>query len=92
MAMVAAAVLALVFLSLGEGGLPWFYAAFLALFAAAGIGNGSVFHVVPNVIRGLHLRGAAGKGDEAEAQAISEGEIEASVALGFTAGIAAYCA
>ena len=87
--MAAAAVLALVFLSLGEGGLPWFYAAFLALFAAAGIGNGSVFHVVPNVIRGLHLRGAAGKGDEAEAQAISEGEIEASVALGFTAGIAA---
>ena len=54
-----------------------------------GIGNGSVFHVVPNVFLKLHARAAEGKGKAAQDRARAEGEIEASVALGFTAGIAA---
>jgi NNP family nitrate/nitrite transporter-like MFS transporter len=68
--------------------LPWFFASFVLLFITTGIGNGSVFHVVPNVFLKLHTR-AAGKDKAAQDRAVAEGEIEASVALGFTAAIAA---
>ena len=71
------------------GAAPWFFAAFILLFVTTGIGNGSVFHVVPNVFLKLHARAAKGKGKTAQERARAEGEIEASVALGFTAGIAA---
>ena len=47
-----------------------------------------MFHVVPNVFLKLHTR-AAGKDKAAQERAVAEGEIEASVALGFTAAIAA---
>ncbi len=67
-----------------------FFAAFMVLFITTGIGNGSVFHIVPNVFRMLHLKNAQGRGQEAEEEAIRNGEIESSVALGFTAGIAAF--
>jgi NNP family nitrate/nitrite transporter-like MFS transporter len=68
----------------------WFFAAFVLLFLTTGIGNGSVFHVVPNVFLKLHTRRADGKDKAAQDRAIAEGQIEASVALGFTAGIAAF--
>jgi len=71
----------------GEAGL--FYAAFVVLFLSTGIGNGSVFRMVPTVFMTLHALLARGKGEEAMARAKREGEIEASVALGFTAAIAA---
>jgi NNP family nitrate/nitrite transporter-like MFS transporter len=89
--MVAAAIAALVFLPSGSGGneVAWFYAAFVLIFITAGIGNGSVFRLVPTVFMMLHKRGAEGKSKEAQKAAISEGEIEASVALGFTAAFAA---
>lgn len=70
------------------GSLAWFYGSFIVLFITTGIGNGSVFHVVPNVFLSLHKR-TAGKSKAAQGRAVAEGEIEASVALGFTAGIAA---
>jgi NNP family nitrate/nitrite transporter-like MFS transporter len=66
-----------------------FFWAFVLLFLTTGIGNGSVFRMVPSVFLALHARWARGKGDEAMAKARREGEIEASVALGFTAAIAA---
>jgi NNP family nitrate/nitrite transporter-like MFS transporter len=66
-----------------------FYWAFLLLFLTTGIGNGSVFRMVPSVFLALHTLWAKGKGAEAMAKARREGEIEASVALGFTAAIAA---
>jgi NNP family nitrate/nitrite transporter-like MFS transporter len=89
--MVVAAIGALMFLPSGSGGneLPWFFAAFTLLFITTGIGNGSVFHVVPTVFLALHKRWAEGKDQAGQDAAISEGEIEASVALGFTAAIAA---
>ena len=89
--MAAAAIGALMFLPSGSGGneLPWFFAAFMLVFITTGIGNGSVFRVVPTVFLTLHERGAEGKDQAARDAAISEGEIEASVALGFTAAIAA---
>jgi len=71
----------------GDG--PAFYAAFLLLFLTTGIGNGSVFRMVPSVFLALHRLLAKEKDEEAMAKATREGEIEASVALGFTAAIAA---
>ena len=59
------------------------------MFLTAGIGNGSVFLLIPRVFVSLHERQAAGQDEEASRRAISDGQIEASVALGFTASIAA---
>ena len=89
--MLAAAVAALIFLPSGSGGneIAWFFAAFMLLFITTGIGNGSVFRVVPTVFLTLHQRRAEGKDQAAQDAATSAGEIEASVALGFTAAIAA---
>ncbi len=103
-AMTVAAIGVLMLLPSGSdgNGATWFVAAFMLLFITTGIGNGSVFHVVPKVFMTLHKRGTEGKdqaaqdasiaegGDQATRDAaISEGEVEASVALGFTAAIAA---
>ena len=90
--MVAAAIGTLMFLPSGSGGneLPWLFAAFMLVFITTGIGNGSVFRVVPTVFLAMHKRWAEGKDQAAQDAAISEGEIEASVALGFTAAIAAF--
>jgi NNP family nitrate/nitrite transporter-like MFS transporter len=89
--MTAMALGLLALLPLGEG--AWtpagFYLGFLLLFIAAGIGNGSVFRVIPSVFYALHRREAAKTGRETDEAAITEAEIEASVALGFTAAIAA---
>ena len=63
--------------------------AFMLLFITAGIGNGSVFHVVPAVFRKLHERTARGQDQTAQEAAITAGDVEASVALGFTSAIAA---
>ncbi len=89
--MLAALVGVLVFLPTGPGGneLPWFYGAFLLLFITAGIGNGSVFRVVPTVFLTLHRRWAEGKDQAARDAAIRDGEVEAAVALGFTSAMAA---
>lgn len=90
MLLAAVAILALLPTAPSTATLPWFYAAFLLLFVTTGLGNGSVFHVVPNVFLKLHTRAAARKDKAARDRAISEGELESSVALGFTAGIAAF--
>jgi len=66
-----------------------FFVLFILLFLTAGIGNGSVFHVVPAVFRKLHQGGGADQPAAEREAAISAGDIEASVALGFTAAIAA---
>jgi NNP family nitrate/nitrite transporter-like MFS transporter len=73
----------------GGGSIAWFYGAFMLLFLTTGIGNGSVFHIVPSVFLALHRYWAKDKGPAVLEQARREGEIEASVALGFTAAIAA---
>jgi NNP family nitrate/nitrite transporter-like MFS transporter len=88
--MLVAAVAILAFLPSAKdsSGLPWFFASFVLLFITTGIGNGSVFHVVPKVFLKLHTR-AAGQDKAAQDRAVAEGEIESSVALGFTAAIAA---
>jgi NNP family nitrate/nitrite transporter-like MFS transporter len=90
--MLVASVVVLGLLPSGEGAATpaGFFGGFILLFVATGIGNGSVFHVVPHVFRKLHARDAAGTDEAARRRARAAGEIEASVALGFTAGIAAF--
>ncbi len=66
-----------------------FFAAFMVLFLTTGIGNGSVFRMVPTVFLSLHRLWSRGKDAQATATALRNAEIEASVALGFTAAIAA---
>jgi NNP family nitrate/nitrite transporter-like MFS transporter len=89
--MFAASLAVFGFLPSGEkpGDATLFFSAFVLLFLTTGIGNGSVFRMVPSVFMAMHQRLAEGKGAEAMAKAKREGEIEASVALGFTAAIAA---
>jgi MFS transporter, NNP family, nitrate/nitrite transporter len=89
--MLAAAVGVLVNLPTGSGGddPTGFVTAFMLLFLTAGLGNGSVFHMVPAVFRKLHQDLAASPTGAAQDAAISACEIEASVALGFTASVAA---
>jgi NNP family nitrate/nitrite transporter-like MFS transporter len=73
----------------GDHDVNGFFMAFMLLFLTAGIGNGSVFHVVPNVFGKLHERSARGQDQDAREAAITAGDVEASVALGFTSAIAA---
>lgn len=89
--MLAASLAVFIFLphDAGAGDANAFFWAFIVLFLTTGIGNGSVFRMVPSVFMTIHALRAKGKGDEAMARAKHEGEIEASVALGFTAAIAA---
>jgi len=73
----------------GNNDVSGFFMAFMLLFMTAGIGNGSVFHIVPSVFRKLHERSAEGKDEAAMQAARAAGAVEASVALGFTSAIAA---
>jgi MFS transporter, NNP family, nitrate/nitrite transporter len=89
--MLAAALAALIYLPSESGGneIHGFLAAFMLLFITTGIGNGSVFRLVPTVFLTLHEHWADEKDQATREAEISAGEIEASVALGFTAAIAA---
>jgi NNP family nitrate/nitrite transporter-like MFS transporter len=66
-----------------------FLAAFLVLFAASGIGNGSVYRMIPVVFSTLQLR-RAGDEDEAKAVAQREASKESGAVVGFASAIAAY--
>ncbi len=75
----------------GQGGNFYgFLATFMALFAAAGIGNGSTFRMIPVIFMNERQREAAGKGREAEEQAVRDANKEAAAVLGFSSAMAAY--
>jgi len=67
-----------------------FYLLFLLVFLTAGVGNGSVFRVIPSVFHTLHQRWAEGKAGSEKEQALHQAETETAVALGFSASIAAF--
>ena len=66
-----------------------FLLAFLVLFAAAGIGNGSTFRMIPLVFLAERER-AAEKTPTAQQQAVRDANKEAAAVLGFSSAIAAY--
>jgi len=83
----------------GAFALPWgppagsfggFFACFMVLFLTTGLGNGSTFRMIPIIFLTQHQRAAAGKGKEAEEQALKEANREGAAVLGFTAAIGAY--
>lgn len=73
-----------------EGDYASFLALFLVLFAAAGVGNGSTFKMVPVVFHKLHLRWSEGLSDEVRARAVLAGDKEAAATLGFSSAVAAF--
>ncbi len=73
-----------------HGNVIGFYLLFLVLFLTAGVGNGSVFRMIPSVFHSLHQRWSAGKGEAEQASAERQAETETAVALGFSASIAAF--
>jgi NNP family nitrate/nitrite transporter-like MFS transporter len=75
----------------GQGGNFYgFLATFMLLFTAAGIGNGSTFRMIPVIFMNERQREAAGKGREAEDQAVRDANKEAAAVLGFSSAIGAY--
>ncbi len=72
------------------GNLNGFYSMFLILFMTAGIGNGSVFRMIPTVFHTLHERWSKDKEKAEKIQARHRAETETAVALGFSASIAAF--
>jgi NNP family nitrate/nitrite transporter-like MFS transporter len=78
----------------GVDGAPGHFAGFAAafglLFAAAGIGNGSTFRMIPVVFLNAQLHAARGHGPEAQARAVQDGNTEGAGALGLAGAIGAY--
>ena len=72
------------------GNLTGFFVSFMALFIAAGIGNGSTFRMIPVIFTDQCLDDARGKGPAAEAAAAKEGNKQAAAVLGFSAALGAY--
>jgi NNP family nitrate/nitrite transporter-like MFS transporter len=71
------------------GSFAGFLAAFVVLFAASGIGNGSTFRMIPLIFLAERQR-AAEPTPSAQAQAVREGSREGAAALGFASAIGAY--
>ncbi|MEW5792500.1 MAG: NarK family nitrate/nitrite MFS transporter [Pseudomonadota bacterium] len=75
----------------GAGGNFWmFFAMFMVLFAASGVGNASTFRMIPVIFTTHHQRAAAGKGRVAEEQAVKVANREAAAVLGFSSAVGAY--
>jgi NNP family nitrate/nitrite transporter-like MFS transporter len=72
------------------GSFGGFLAMFMLLFLTTGIGNGSTFRMIPVIFLTERQRSAAGRGKEAEEQAIKDGNKEAAAVLGFSGAIGAY--
>ena len=75
----------------GQGGNFYgFLVMFMLLFTTAGVGNGSTFRMIPAIFLSQRERAAAGKGREAEEQAVRDANKEAAAVLGFSSAIGAY--
>ncbi len=74
----------------GTGDYPTFLALFLLLFAAAGIGNGATFKMIPDIFQALHERWSSGLDEASRAQARASASKEAAATLGFSSAVAAF--
>ena len=74
-----------------DGNLPGFVLAFIALFIAAGVGNGSTFRMIPIIFRTLREREVADRNDQAALiEARRVGSTEGAATLGFSSAVAAF--
>ena len=90
MALGVGGVLAFLPVSGAGGSFAGFFAMFIVLFLASGVGNGSTFRMIPIIFATERQRDAAGKGPQAQEQAVRDGNKEAAAVLGFSAAIGAY--
>ncbi len=90
-AMVAAAFGVVAFLPRGGqgGSFAGFLAMFVVLFAGTGVGNGSVYRMIPAIFSHFHLRLAGASPDE-QMWATRNAAKEAGAVVGFVSAIAAY--
>jgi NNP family nitrate/nitrite transporter-like MFS transporter len=91
-AMAAATAGVLFFLGIkDQPGAFWgFFALFMLLFAASGVGNASTFQMIPVIFQTSRMRALAGEGELGKAKAQTEAAKEAAAVLGFTSAVAAY--
>jgi NNP family nitrate/nitrite transporter-like MFS transporter len=89
MAVAAAGVVAFLPRGGGPGSFVGFLATFAALFAATGVGNGSVYRMIPVIFSTLHQRRAA-PDDVAQAHGQRDAAKEAGAVVGFVSAVAAY--
>jgi len=75
----------------GGGSLLGFVLAFIALFIAAGVGNGSTFRMIPIIFRTLRERAVTDANDQVVLeQARRVGSTEGAATLGFSSAVAAF--
>ena len=75
----------------GAAGNFWgFLAMFILMFITTGVGNGSTFRMIPVIFLTERQRAAAGRGEAAEKQAVTEAGKEGAAVLGFSSAFAAY--
>jgi len=72
------------------GSFQGFLVMFMLLFTTAGIGNGSTFRMIPVIFLTERQREAAGKGPQAQEQAVRDANKEGAAVLGFSSAIGAY--
>jgi NNP family nitrate/nitrite transporter-like MFS transporter len=74
-----------------DGSLTGFVLAFIVLFLAAGVGNGSTFRMIPIIFRTLREREVKDPNDEAAMEeARRVGATEGAATLGFSSAVAAF--
>jgi len=73
-----------------SGNFYGFLAMFMLLFVTTGIGNGSTFRMIPVIFRTFHERASAGRGAQAQEQALRAAGKESAAVLGFSSAIGAF--
>jgi NNP family nitrate/nitrite transporter-like MFS transporter len=75
----------------GPGSLTGFVLAFIAMFVAAGLGNGTTFRMIPIIFRTLREREVKDQNDKAALEAARRrGRTEGAATLGFSSAVAAF--
>jgi NNP family nitrate/nitrite transporter-like MFS transporter len=75
----------------GSGSIVGFALTFIALFIAAGVGNGSTFRMIPIIFRTLREREVRDPNDKEALEAARRlGSTEGAATLGFSSAVAAF--
>lgn len=73
-----------------EGNFYAFLAMFLILFVTAGIGNGSVFQMIPIILLGERQHAVANYGTLSEERAVQQANVESAAVFGLASAIGAF--
>ncbi|WP_018656235.1 MFS transporter [Actinomadura flavalba] len=87
--LVMGAGIAAVAAAVGAGSWPWFLAAFLLVFVATGLGNGSTYKMIPAIFRSRAVAAADATKAGAVEQAVAASRREAAAAIGLISAVGA---